>query len=142
MNDFDKYAAQCNRIANERVRAALGAAVSGNAQQNGLGTTIYTGADMGGAEADKVSYWVSTASPAMPPDAWSWGSITGASGESGESPKSIRQSATQAEHARILAILETCRPTEQPYSRIEWRWEEKGAQRLWDKIMKALGVAE
>jgi hypothetical protein len=59
-----------------------------------------------------------------------------------ESAEAIRQAATAAERARIFAALEECRPTEQPYSRIQWRWEEKGRREQFDKMMKALGVTE
>jgi hypothetical protein len=53
--------------------------------------------------------------------------------------KAIHDAATKAEHARILAVLETCRPTTQPYTRRDWALEERGKNELFAKIMKALG---
>jgi hypothetical protein len=50
-----------------------------------------------------------------------------------------REQGAREERAKIMAKLETCRPTETQYTRREWRWEEKGAQAMFDKIMKALG---
>jgi hypothetical protein len=52
-----------------------------------------------------------------------------------------REEATQVERARILALLETCRPTDQPYSRRDWALEERGKQELWKRIMKVLDEA-
>ncbi|HYF37587.1 MAG TPA: hypothetical protein VD994_19955 [Prosthecobacter sp.] len=57
-------------------------------------------------------------------------------------PSAAIEAATKAERDRILVKLETLRPTDQPYTRIEWRWEEKGARDLFAKIMKALGQEE
>lgn len=51
-----------------------------------------------------------------------------------------REQGAREEKARILALLERCRPTEQPYSRRDWALEERGKRELFDKIMKALGV--
>lgn len=53
--------------------------------------------------------------------------------------ESERDAGAREERARIMAALETCRPTEQPYTRRDWAIEEKGKRELWDKILKALG---
>lgn len=53
--------------------------------------------------------------------------------------KAAIEGATIAEHARIMAAIEKCRPTDQPYTRRDWALEERGKRELWDKIMKALG---
>lgn len=50
-----------------------------------------------------------------------------------------RVAGAHEERARIMAALETCRPTEQPYTRRDWALEERGKRDLWAKIMKALG---
>jgi hypothetical protein len=56
----------------------------------------------------------------------------------GDALTAAREQGAQEERAKIMAKLETCRPTEQPYTRVQWRWEEKGKQELWNKLMKAL----
>ena len=50
--------------------------------------------------------------------------------------------ATKAEHTRILAALNKHKPVEQPYTRVEWRHEERGAQKLWDTLMAEIGGDE
>jgi hypothetical protein len=51
-----------------------------------------------------------------------------------------RTAATAAERARIFAALEECRPTTTQYSRRDWALEERGANRLWEKIAAKLGM--
>ncbi len=52
------------------------------------------------------------------------------------------EAATKAERERIFAVLEMCRPTATVYSRRDWAIEEKGAQAMFDKLCKALGMEQ
>ena len=96
-----------------------------------------------------AGYWTHSAEPSILPTQWGVdiatspdlaGYITGIRDDRFTRAEidDARTAATKAEHARILAKLEECRPTEQPYSRIQWRWEEKGRREQFDKMMKAV----
>ena len=100
-----------------------------------------------------AGYWTHSAEPSILPTQWGVdiatspdlaGYITGIRDDRFTRAEidDARAAATKAEHARILAKLEECRPTSTVYSRRDWALEERGAQRLWDKIAAKLGMPE
>jgi hypothetical protein len=52
--------------------------------------------------------------------------------------KSAREAGAQAERERIMGKLEALKPMEQPYTRRDWALEQRGEQRLYERIIKAI----
>jgi hypothetical protein len=89
-------------------------------------------------DADTIAYtWPRYVQWSVASDPAAWDSIS-FDGAAEQSAAEIRAEAAAAERARIMAALETCRPTETQYTRRDWAIEEKGKRELWDKIMKAI----
>jgi hypothetical protein len=49
----------------------------------------------------------------------------------------VRTAVTE-ERLRVIALLNKIKPGEQPYSRKEWRDEQKGEMRMWERMVKAI----
>ena len=55
-----------------------------------------------------------------------------------ETAEQVAAKAVQAERTRILAALEAIKPMEQPYTRLQWSWEQKGAKDHHAKVLAAI----
>jgi hypothetical protein len=79
---------------------------------------------------------------AIPSDFWSLS--TGIS--AGPTPQAqhaaemaaAREEGARVERERIMGKLEALKPMEQPYTRRDWALEQRGEQRLYERIIKAI----
>jgi hypothetical protein len=135
-------------------------AIAGGGQEQevqgaGLSARNALAAGSGGGTRQPVAYYWESDAPSSLPRQWSADIATGADLTVYASYGGIRDdrftraeiddartAATAAERARIFAALEECRPTTTQYSRRDWALEERGANRLWEKIAAKLGMPE